>query len=473
MTVLTDFLNIRHNLSSAIILDSEICGDVSVSITKYLFSSQIWPVSELSAINITEWRHRINIFRPYKVSNSKVLLYVSSGYIHDNHGDDIYKNPVEKLDFLAIAKQSRSVVVELQDVPNQYLITNEGYKKEDGFLAYTYKLFMETGDQYIIGRLPMIKSIIKAMDFVQHIANDMQIQVESFVLAGMSKRGWAIWLAAIEDERVSGIIPVVIDVLNSQKNLQYICSIYAEGCPYAFKDYTEQGITKEVLGSDAFQDLMGIEDPLQYLNYGEKYKKQIEKLSKYIINASGDDFFVPDSSRFYFQALPGQKHIRYLPNALHYMAGNPVSDALGNMQKVSDAVGSYFALLVDSAPLPEIEYLFAESSIQVNVSQIPDKAILWVAHNPDSRDFRFLSSYSTPHLIIKKLWSYFSSNLCDRCYYPYDVEVNCDSSPCEITVSLPNLISGYQASFLEFNYSDFIITTEIYVTGNQNSVCEV
>jgi hypothetical protein len=182
-------------------------------------------------------------------------------------------------------------------------------------------------------------------------------------------------------------------------------------------------------------------------------------------------FFAPDSSKFYFQEMSGNNHLRYLPNALHYMAGNPISDALDNLSKINDAITVYFSSIVYNVNLPKIDYQFIDNSIFVNSSAIPDKAILWVAYNSESRDFRFLSSYDYwTHLLPKTIKSYFSSNLCDRCYDSYDVIVKCEDEPCAIIAEIPEYLDGYRASFLELHYfseesDNFIITTEINVTG--------
>ncbi len=40
-------------------------------------------------------------------------------------------------------------------------------------------------------------------------------------------------------------------------------------------------------------------------------------MPKYIVNGSGDQFFCPDSSQFYFDDLQGEKHLRYVPNTDH------------------------------------------------------------------------------------------------------------------------------------------------------------
>ena len=42
-------------------------------------------------------------------------------------------------------------------------------------------------------------------------------------------------------------------------------------------------------------------------------------MPKFIMNASGDQFFLPDSSQFYFDDLTGDKYLRYVPNADHWL----------------------------------------------------------------------------------------------------------------------------------------------------------
>ena len=63
------------------------------------------------------------------------------------------------------------------------------------------------------------------------------------------------------------------------------------------------------LNTPEFKALMRIEEPYQY--------RDRLTMPKLILNASGDQFFLPDSSQFYFDGLRGEKHLRYVPNADH------------------------------------------------------------------------------------------------------------------------------------------------------------
>ena len=352
---------------------------------------------------------------------------------------------------------------------------NNSLKKEDQILAFTYSKVMENPlkNSYLAGHLPMAKSIIKAMDAsVEILNNDHNIKTNNFILSGASKRGWAIWLASLEDARVSAIIPIVIDILNVPKTIAHICSIYKNGCPEALRDYKNEGITKKI-NTIQFQDLMKIEDPFSYLSadYNEKYRQRLS-IPKYIINSSGDDFFTPDSSQFYFKKLPGNdNYIRYLPNSMHYISGNPISDKLANQKKVNDSISSYYFFNINNTQLPKIKYDLLNNKINVISSIKPKKVIIWYANN-NQRDFRCINSYSYFNLFLKKIFSYFTNNLCDTSFKSKDIAFTCiEEHKCNINIDLIDNINKWQASFAELHYKiggkNFIITTEVKIKSKK------
>ena len=51
-------------------------------------------------------------------------------------------------------------------------------------------------------------------------------------------------------------------------------------------------------------------------------------MPKFILNASGDQFFLPDSSQFYFDGLHGDKYLCYVPNADHSLDGSDAVQSL-------------------------------------------------------------------------------------------------------------------------------------------------
>jgi PhoPQ-activated pathogenicity-related protein len=446
-----------------------------LTIRTYILNSQNWPPFHDQDIATTTWQHRLVLYVPTTVSHNQALLYVTGGYNNDQEGKEHFTSPKEVLNYAQIASNNHAPVVVLEDVPNQYLLIDGKPKKEDQILAFTYKKVMQDPyrNAYLAGHLPMAKAIIKAMDAAQDIMQtEHNLSTESFIVAGASKRGWALWLAALSDERISAIIPMVVDILNVQANINHICGSYKNVCPPALRDYHAEGLD-ERFNSTEFADLMQIEDPFAYLPYPQ-YAARFS-IPKYIINASGDDFYVPDSAKFYYHQLPGNNYVRYLPAAMHYFAGNPISDAIGNNVTINNAINSYFYFILHNTDLPKVTWNFSPSSIHITSSVVPSAIKLWVAHNENERDFRYLTSYTKWHLGLKTAWLWLTQKLgikasvCDTCYEERLVTFNCESDkPCNIDVPLNQFDKGWQASFAELHYNidgqEFVITTTIGIT---------
>ena len=103
-------------------------------------------------------------------------------------------------------------------------------------------------------------------------------------------------------------------------------------------------------------------------------------LPKLILNASGDQFFLPDSWQFYWHELEGEKHLRYVPNSEHSMAGTDVTDT----------VFSFFHHIVTDTARPEVDWSVDAKAFQISLDEarLPRTVTLWSASNAKSRDFR-------------------------------------------------------------------------------------
>ena len=102
-------------------------------------------------------------------------------------------------------------------------------------------------------------------------------------------------------------------------------------------------------------------------------------MPKFLVNAAGDEFFVPTSSQFYFDQLPGEKFLRYVPNAGHSLAD---SDAL-------ESILAYYAAVLNDFPRPHFRWEFGfDGSIRVSTKEKPSQVSLWKASNKETRDFR-------------------------------------------------------------------------------------
>ncbi|MFM8359732.1 MAG: PhoPQ-activated pathogenicity-related family protein [Verrucomicrobiota bacterium] len=337
-----------------------------VTVTPIDLVSQTWLTP--GEVNRTTWRHWLMVFRPEKVESSTALLFISGG----SNRDQQPPKPSEQV--AAIAQATKSVVAELRMVPNQPLVFHgDGEERvEDNLIAYTWDRYLRTGDDRWPARLPMTKAAVRAMDtltaFTASPAGGGRA-VDSFLVAGASKRGWTTWTTAIVDRRVVAICPIVIDVLNMEQSMLHHYQAYGFYAP-AVGDYVRQGIMNW-MGAPEMNSLRRIEDPFEY--------RDRLALPKLLMNACGDQFFLPDSSQFYFEQLPGVKYLRYVPNADHSMRG---SDAY-------ETLAAWHHATLSKAPLPRFTWQNeADGSIRVRVQDRPRTVRLWQATNPGARDFR-------------------------------------------------------------------------------------
>lgn len=328
--------------------------------------SQAWLTT--NEVDRPVWRHWLTIAVPSKVEYSTGFLFITGG----NNDRGAPRNPDANLARLAV--ETKSVVAELRNVPNQPLeFFRDGRRRvEDDLIAYTWDKFLRTGDERWPARLPMTKSAVRAMDTVTSFCRSEQgggIKVEKFVVAGGSKRGWTTWTTAAVDSRVVAIVPIVIDVLNLVPSMQHHYAAYGFWAP-AIHDYVEHDIMRW-MGTPQFKALMAIEEPFEY--------RARFTMPKLILNATGDQFFLPDSSQFYFDQLPGEKYLRYVPNADHSLRN---SDAWETLQ-------AFYHSFLTGAKIPRFTWSFEnDGAIRVVAVDRPDEAKLWQATNPTARDFR-------------------------------------------------------------------------------------
>jgi PhoPQ-activated pathogenicity-related protein len=336
--------------------------------TSYMIdlTSQAWLTT--NEVNRPVWQHWLTIVKPDTVTSSTALLMIGGG----SHRT----NPPSKADasISTIATSTKTVVAELRNVPNQPLIFAGETKgrTEDSLIAYTWDKFLRTRDEKWPARLPMTKAAVRALDTITAFcASDEggKIKVDKFFVAGGSKRGWTTWTTAAVDKRVVAIAPIVIDLLNIQPSFHHHFEVYGFYAP-AVGDYTHAGIM-DWDGTPEYRALMKIEEPYEY--------RDRLTLPKFIINASGDQFFVPDSAQFYFKDLAGVKYLRYVPNADH---------SLKNSDALTSLLACYTAVLKDTK-LPQFSWTLEEDgSIRVKATDKPESVKLWQATNPDARDFR-------------------------------------------------------------------------------------
>jgi PhoPQ-activated pathogenicity-related protein len=324
-------------------------------------TSQTWRKPE--EVNQPVWQHWLTIVKPDRVTGTTGYLFINGGSVTDKAPERA--NPA----YVELATTTHTVAADLQDIPNEPLtFSDDGRSRsEDGIIAYTWMKFMQGGDETWPLRLPMTKAAVRAMDTVSAVAN-----VEKFVVSGGSKRGWTTWTTAAVDKRVVAIMPAVIDLLNVQKSFEHHYKVYGFWAP-AVKDYVEAGVM-DWSGTPEYTKLLDIEEPYSYL-----YRLT---MPKYLVNAAGDQFFLPDSSRFYFDDLKGEKYLRYVPNTDHSLRN---SDARESML-------AYYQAFIEGKPRPQFSWSFeSNGDIRVVSKTRPTAVKLWQASNPEHRDFRLMT----------------------------------------------------------------------------------
>jgi len=182
-----------------------------------------------------------------------------------------------------------------------------------------------------------------------------------------------------------------------------------------------------------FKDLATLIDPYEY--------RDRLSLPKLLLNSSGDQFFLPDSARFYYRDLPGEKLIRYAPNTDHSLE-NSVTSVYDSLYTL---LGWYQSILLGQQR-PQIDWHLDGNQLVASTSIAPQLARVWRASNPLARDFRKVT--------IGESW------------VSEPVAPDADG---QYRVALPQPAQGYAASYIEFVYQGasgqpVTYSTRIFIT---------
>ena len=376
------------------------------------------------------WQHRLILTIPNQLYSTDIaFLYIGGGSNTENPqraSSDLVSQ---------IALKTGTVVAELRQVPNQPLVFhNDGEPRyEDNLIAYAWVQYLQTGDPKWLPRNAMVKSAVRAMDAISGFMRryrDGEHQVNRFVVGGGSKRGWTTWLTGAMDERVVAIVPIVIDVLNTDVSMRHHFAAYGFWAP-SIGDYVNHGIM-QWMGKAELKQLYDLVDPLRYVNRLD--------IPQFVVNASGDQFFLPDSAQFYWNHLLDKKYLRYVPNTNH---------SLGNSDG-GESIAAFHYAVTRQEQLPKVSWTYQnDSEVDIRFGTVPDKITLWQATNEDFRDFR-IETFGAGYKSIAR-----------------DTTALEPGSSRRYRVESPN--NGWKAWFLEMSYDvgfdrPLKLSTEIRVT---------
>ena len=419
------------------------------------------------------WRHYLTVVEPIdssRVANTAMLVI---------SGGSTGTMPSTADSVIAYASRlTNSVVALLQAVPNEPLQFKDETRTrtEDAIIAYSYDKYLTSYEEGEPDKtwpvlLPMTRAAVRAMDVVQEYLSTRPINpvnVDGFVVVGASKRGWTTWLTAAADSRVVAAVPIVIDVLNMEQQMVHHRRAYSgyapadytkykiyEGYSNSIKDYVEMNVFQR-FGTPESASLLSIVDPITYASR--------LAMPKLIANSTGDQFFLPDSSRFYWNQLPGENYLYYAPNTDHGLTGSGTdvdSDTLNSI------FAFYYAQILnrnrnttDDVRLPGYTWwvtpLPSENKVRISVRTLvkPERVQLWQAFNPEYRDFRLQ--------VLGPVWT--GTELYTPC------ELNCQElelDPCdcsaeteylyEAEVNVPTPGQGWRAFLVRLIFPGFTL----------------
>ena len=373
ITVLDEYVYPGDSLYSYTI--TAVHDSIGYDIYRIRMISGTWLDSTL--VDTWIWEHDINVYVPDVIKSESGFVLIVGGSIDSNPVD-----PDVDAIFGQVAIESGTVLAGILQVPMQPLTFTDEIEErsEDEIIAYGWAEFLlDTTNTEWICHLPMTRASVRTLDVVQDLMSDIRpdVEVNDFFITGASKRGWTTWLVAAAENgplgqgRVSSVLPIVIDVLSVKENLIHHFDVYGFWS-FALDDYFEMGIM-DWLYTPEFVRLNEICDPYEFL---ERYT-----MPKFVVNASGDEFFLPDSWRFYYDDLPDPKWLRYVPNVGHSMENSEV-EVLVEMFAV-------YCALAAGDTIPEYSWeILEDNTIMLETAEEDIEVTLWQATNPDARDFR-------------------------------------------------------------------------------------
>jgi PhoPQ-activated pathogenicity-related protein len=301
-----------------------------------------------------------------------------------------------------LSSSLKMVTAILHQVPNEPITfwsdPNREQRTETGITAFTWTHFIDHPDQpeWLI-RLPMTKAAVATMNMTAELAvqKNSKSNISKFFIGGASKRGWTTWTTAAVDSRVIAITPIVMDLLNVVKNMHHQFQALGNWS-FAIDQFYKMNFT-ENLDNPYTEVMFDIVDPFSY--------RDRLTMPKYAIDASGDEYFMPDDSHYWLKDMKGEMYFRMVPNAEHSLALHQFSLFVG--------IKSFVLSILEELPRPKMTWTLSSTAdggkIMLYSPTQPLFIRMWHATTIDGnkrRDFRLLNDPShnpqtpVPHPVI-------------------------------------------------------------------------
>jgi len=294
----------------------------------------------------------------------------------------------------ALAMGTGTITGALFQIPNEHITFSADPKQqsrtEDAIIAFTWDHFLkDTSKPEWLVRFPMVKASVRAMDAIKEFTAQKlgeQYQLDYFIVAGASKRGWTTWLVgAVDPKRVVAIVPIVLDAINFVAVEHHQWRSY-NGWSWALSDYYEMDIMTR-LDTPEMLELQKNEDPYFFADR--------LTMPKLVVNAFLDEFQQPDDTHYWWSDMPEPKNFIMTPNAEH-------SEATGILEIVP-AIGTWAAYLLNKWEMPTFSWTISETTGEIvatlnDVGTVASAHVYWgysCGNNAEDRtkrrDFRILS----------------------------------------------------------------------------------
>ncbi|KAM9964235.1 hypothetical protein ACTFIW_005896 [Dictyostelium discoideum] len=364
------------------------------------------------------WKHWLTICVPNDYLN-KNNHNVGHMHITDGMNQNWATPTLQSLNKFSmdICNQTSAITSTLYQVPNQFItFENDGIpRQEDDIVAYTWRKYIDTQDSNWVSLLPQTKAATSAMTAIQEFGKQKSLYtIEKFVVSGASKRGWTTYgIAMVGDKRLAAAIPMVIGVPNLVKDIKDQFTSYGNWS-WALDSYQNQGIPS-FFDTKYFKVVTDIVDPLNYLDV-------MKSIPKFIILTVHDEFFLPDSTKYFFNQIKGEKRLGI------YQTNHGIS----TFQGVSTEVSKYFKLISSNQVRPEltwnIVYSSDNNSATINMKVVkggtPSRVVAYSVDtiSKTKRDFRMFTCPSdTCYQNYTGLWKSYSIDLTNDNSYSFSL----------------------------------------------------